>query len=126
MKIFENNICKIKIEECIISITYKKGVDVALEDASVISENILKNLSSDKTYAVLNDVRLMKNMTREARDYLGERGSAKFNAIVLNSSVQRILAKMYFNFSNPVITSKVFSKTEVAEKWLTEQLKNLK
>lgn len=124
MNKFENKKAQIEISNNIFKITYKNNVVVELPDVKEISEFILSNISDDNIYGVINDVRLLKNMTRQARDFLAKRSSAKFNAIVLDSSVQNILAKMYFNFSKPVSKTKVFSDLDTAEKWIIEELKN--
>lgn len=122
MKKIENKNALIEIKDSIIRITYKKSVVIEMPDAEEISEFILANIVSGKNYGLINDIRLMKNMSSEARNFLAKRSTVKFNAIVLNSSAQSILAKMYLNFSKPLSKTKVFSDLTKAESWIFEEL----
>ncbi|MBN2663320.1 MAG: hypothetical protein JXR68_06695 [Bacteroidales bacterium] len=122
MKKIENKNALIEIKDSIIRITYKKRVVIEMPDAEEISEFILANIVSGKNYGLINDIRLMKNMSSEARNFLAKRSTVKFNAIVLNSSAQSILAKMYLNFSKPLSKTKVFSDLTKAESWIFEEL----
>lgn len=74
---------------------------------------------------MLNDIRLVKNISRDARDFLAKRKSADFTAIVLGSSVHNILAKMYFNFSKPLTKTTVFSDVDKAKEWLLKEIEKI-
>ena len=116
------------IDDDLIFSRYKKDSIVELEDAQELAETVYNNVVEDKIYGQIVDVRQMKSMSREARDYFAslKKGYVEYSALLISGLFQRNLAKMYFMFSKPKIETKVFEKEDDAIVWVREKLKNHK
>ena len=77
--------------------------------------------------ANLVDARKMLFIDSEARKYLAsqERNNLAAVAIVINSSIQRTLANLYFRFTVQATPTRLFTDIAEAETWLVNELKEV-
>jgi len=94
-------------------------VDLTLAKASVAYR--VKHYH-DKDYPLFIDIKVVKHITKEARDYLASKegcNKAASCAIIINSNVTRVLANYFIMINKPLVPTKVFTDEEGAKQWLT-------
>ena len=98
---------------------FKPNTTLDLAAAQKIIEDAVI-LAGDKTYPVLTDIRDMPPHSKEVRDYFANEGSdsACANAILVSSSISRILANFFLNINKPLIPTRIFNDPVKAAKWL--------
>ena len=117
---FEDELCRIWIEKGIVYAVYKtKTIDIN------IAKNMLHqrfNICNGKVYPLLADITQLNSINKEARDYLGDEGVKLLNAnaILIKSSVNRIIGNFYLNITKPKIPTKLFTNKEEALIWLQQ------
>ena len=110
----------ITIENKFVCTTYKKDVKIERKDVGLFLENLHKNTIEDVPYVMITDVSQMSSISREARDFVAEKGGKRIvkSAIVINGNIQKTLANMFSLFSKPKVETKFFTEIEIAKKWL--------
>lgn len=79
----------------------------------------------DKDYPLFIDIKVVKHITKDARDYLASKEGchkAASCAIIINSNVTRVLANYFIAINRPLVPTKVFTNEEAAKQWLTEYI----
>jgi hypothetical protein len=92
-------------------------------DKSIQCVNDRLVLSSGKSYPILLDVRKVKSITKEAREYMSSDIALKDTsaaAVVVDSSVGRVMGNFYFALNKPKLPFRIFNTEEKAIKWLTK------
>ncbi len=121
-EIVETEYVKIFIQDGIIKVFYKPDSVISLSNAQYMVKERLR-ICHDKTYPLYADIRGLKYMSKEARDYIkqgdGVKGVNSFAAL-LNNSVQAILGNYFLKFSPPLFPSKLFTDEEKALQWLAK------
>ena len=116
----------IEIENNFICTTYKEDVTIDKEAVKLFLERLYANTHEDISYVQLTDFSKMGNITREARDFVAEKGGGRVfaSAIVIRGGIQKTLANMFSLFSKPKVETKFFTDKQAAAKWLNDCLKN--
>jgi hypothetical protein len=98
---------------------FKPGTTLDLNAAEKIIHDALA-LAGDKIYPVLTDIRDMPRHNKDVRDYFASdpEGSASANAILVASSISRILANVFLSVNRPSIPTRIFTDPAKAAKWL--------
>ena len=124
--IIETRTVKCWIEQDdIIKVVENQGSEQTLEDAKLNIEAI-QRLAKGKKYPLLIDFRGIKSMNREAREYYsGEEGAKSVIAValVISSSVSKIIANFLTKITRSKTPTRLFTTEEEAIKWLKGFLK---
>lgn len=117
-------IAHITIYDNIILKRYKQDVVIDYDGALEITNFLNDNLEDGKAYGLVSDIRLIKNLTREARDLYSKAGEfIAYNAILYEINLQKSLASMFLMFSKPErFSSMMFTQEDDAIKWLKSKL----
>lgn len=99
-----------------------KTVDLEMAKASVTYR---LQQYHDKDYPLFVNIKTVKHITKEARDYLASKEGchkAASCAILINSNVTRVLANYFIMINKPLVPTKVFTNEEGAKQWLSEYI----
>jgi hypothetical protein len=80
-------------------------------------------LTKDKSYPILADIRNIKNFSREARQRLAQKDAAfgtKAVALLSNSKVQEVLYNFFNTIYKAPAPTKTFTNKEKAIEWLKQ------
>lgn len=112
-----------KFEGSIVIGVYKK-VSIDIELARRIVRDRLE-LFNGKSYPSLADVRELKYVSKEARDYFAKQGTEGITAlaIVTGSYLTVVIANLFLTFSKPKMPTRAFKTKEQALKWLQQFVK---
>ncbi len=97
-------------------------VDLKMAKASVTYRLQQYN---DKDYPLFINIKVVKHITKEARDYLASKEGCHKTAscaILINSNVTRVLANYFIMINKPLVPTKVFTNEEGAKQWLSEYI----
>lgn len=112
-----------KINDKIICLEFKDGVDFELEDAEE-TDKAYYELCEGKPFCSLIDARVYGSISSEARAFFAHDDLVKdiriAEAFVITSLGIRMLAKFYIQFNRPDNPVKIFSNTKDATNWLEE------
>lgn len=84
---------------------------------------IRKRFCNGRKYADFIDMRSIKYVTKEAREYMADpeiSSLVKAGAVLFKSKVQVILGNYYLKFNNPTVPTRFFYTKEVALAWLNK------
>lgn len=119
---FENEYETIWLENGIIHIVFKPDLFINLEIAKTFVQAGLKTINK-KTRPVFADIRGMKRIDDDARDYWATQEACNFisgMAIFSGNRIQTLFANFYINFSKPLTPTKLFTDKTKALKWLEQ------
>lgn len=87
---------------------------------SCVEDRIL--FSKGISYPVLIDMRNLRSVTKEAREYMAGKGAELITAgaLLINSSLTRILGNIFLQINKPPRPSRLFSDKEEAKAWLKQ------
>lgn len=93
--------------------------DIREEDAIEMCK-MGASISKNVIHANLVDISEMTFMDKQARAVFAgqEKSTVKGVAIVSQSLIQKSIINLYFNFSKPIIPTKVFNTVDDAKRWL--------
>ncbi len=117
--LIKNEYAKFWIENDILFYVYKNGVEITLEVAiQIVKDRIL--FQQGKSYVMLCDIRGIKKVDKNARDYLATEGSVLLKAVALlsNTPLSEIISDFYVKTSPPSIVTKEFNDYEEALSYL--------
>lgn len=116
---FENNYIKAWYDNNIVAAEFK--IDkLDLEAAKQTVELRLKMVQGVK-HLVLIDAQNVKTITKDARDYFASDEGSKFiiaSALVLDSTVGKILGNFFLQISKPKVPLRLFTNKADALDWL--------
>ena len=122
----ENQYVQVGLRDEIVYTEYKQNLIINMEVARrYIVEERLK-ISNGITRPFLADIRNLKSVDNDARDYLASDEACQFIsaiAIVTGNRIQQLFANFYLIFSQPTIPTKLFTNKEKGLQWL-RQYKN--
>lgn len=120
---YKNDYATYKLEDDILVIIYHSGVYIDLKAAVQVVKDRLLIQQGDR-FAVLCDIRGIKEINKSARNYLALEGSVliKAVAIIVEPPVSEILSTFYLRTNKPPIPNDSFHSFEEAKIFL----KNLK
>lgn len=118
----DNQDIKIELENGIIIATYKNSF-IDLEIAKKMIHTRLK-ASAGKNYPVLVKIKSVRDCTKEARDFLAEKGCEGViaGAILADSIFENMIANLFIYLNKPLIPTKVFKDKTKAKQWLEQFL----
>lgn len=121
----DNDFLKIESENNILIGIFKSAfVDITI--AHKIT-NCRLEIQNGKLYPILSNIRLVKNSTKEARDFLASEAGCEgvlAAAVLTDSPVGNMIGNFFINVSKPLRPTKMFTKEAEAKKWLTQYVKN--
>jgi len=112
----------LELEDDLLIGYYKKDKKIDLAAAKQIVRDRLA-LAGDQPVLALAINLGVKNMTKDARDYLAsEEGVKKViaGAIIVGSPVGSFIGNWYLSISKPLVPSRIFTRKEAAIKWLQQ------
>ena len=112
----------LELEDDLLTGYYKKDKKIDLAAAKQIVRDRLE-LAGDHSVLALAINLGVKNMTKEARDYLASEEGVKnliAGAIITGSPVGSFIGNWYLSISKPLVPSRIFTKKEAAIKWLQQ------
>ncbi len=117
----ENIYATYKIDNGILNIRYHIGTSINLAAAVKIVQDRL-TLQKGQSFPALCDMRGVREVNKEARDYLAMEGSVLLKAVafVVEPPVSDAISKFYLFANKPPIPTEAFYKTENAKKFLTD------
>ncbi len=119
---YEDEFLSIKIINGIINCYTKKEMVITYEFAQFALENRIK-ISGNKFYPLLNDVRNVKYMTKDAMNLLNsDKGTSYLTAgaFIINSKVHEIIGNFFIKFKNHKVPARVFTDKSKAIQWLEQ------
>ncbi|MDX5419622.1 MAG: hypothetical protein LPK09_10435 [Hymenobacteraceae bacterium] len=119
----ETDLVKMFLQDGILHFYYKEIENMDLEMAKTFVRERLE-FTEHKAYPCLVDVILLKNSTKEARDYFANEGNEGIlaNALLVNSSAFKMMANFYVMVNKPQNPTRLFTDKKSALEWL-EQFK---
>lgn len=113
-----------QVDEKIIRLNFKDGVEIELKDAIEINKTFY-TICKGKPFLSLIDARVYGSITADARDFFAKDVLVKdiriAEAFVLNNLAIRLFARFYIKFSRPSNPIKIFSELDQAKAWLYSQ-----
>ncbi len=90
-----------------------------------IAERIVKDRVAFKegvSYPSLFDVRAVKSISKEARDYMANEGNdlVEASALLINSAVLRMMGNFYISVNKPQKPTQLFNAENKAIDWLNQ------
>lgn len=114
------------IEDSIFNVLYKNG-EITIEVAQEVVEARL-SICEDKVYPMLSDIRKIRDVDRDARQFLAsELGVKNLSAcsLVVNTYFQKVISNLFILTYDINVPTKVFTDKDKAVCWL-EQFKRFK
>jgi len=111
----------LELEDDLLIGYYKKDKKIDLAAAKQIVEDRLEFTGGHPVLILAINLGV-RNMTKEARDYLATEGvkSVIAGAIITGSPVGSFIGNWYLSISKPLIPSRIFTRKEAAIKWLLQ------
>ena len=120
-EVITTNIAKLWMgEDNIIRVFYTQNANITLENLQE-AVAIYRELNDGKPCPVLTDIRHIKSITREAREYGAKPEISKMytaNATIVGSLVSRTIINFFLKFNKPLIPTKLFTDENEALAWL--------
>lgn len=115
----ENEYARFWIDRDILFFVYKTNIIVTLEAAKKIVADRIE-FQKEKSYPIFCDIRGIKDVHKNARDYLAREGSILTRAvsILVDPPISRAILDFYLKMSKPPIPTKVFTDKHKALRFL--------
>lgn len=120
MKI-ENEYAEFHIKDGILYYRYKPADNIDLEAAKIIVRDRLQ-VQNGRSYPALCYLEAVKNIEKDARDYLAVEGSQLLKAvsIIVASTAKIIMTNFYLSVNKPLVPTKMFSNEKDAKEYLKQ------
>ncbi len=115
----ENEFAELWIEDGIVFFTYKPDKNIDLSAAKkIVSDRV--SMQKNNTMPVFCDLRGLKEMNKEARDYMAKDGSnlVKTVAVLIGSPVTKIMLNFYMSINQPITPTRMFTDKDKALEYL--------
>jgi hypothetical protein len=121
MKVLENEFIKFWFEDGILCSAYKEPVDIDLEKAKE-TISLRHEISNNQKQFWCYDVAFLKSFSKDSRDYADKHGQEFLYACatIVNSHITKFMFNTFLKLKGSKIPMKVFTKRDVAMKWLLE------
>ena len=106
-------------DDCIVRTVVKPGIDIGISEARKNSE-IVNSLIVEGKSPLIVDNRKIKSITKDARDRFSIKDretNVSAIAIIIGSSLSRMIANFYLGINKPKIPVKLFNSEEKAVQW---------
>ncbi|WP_439882015.1 DUF7793 family protein [Pontibacter sp. MBLB2868] len=112
---------KMFVKDGILHFYYKEIENMDLDMAKACVKD-RKEFTNNKSYPCLVDVVMLKNSTKEARDYFADEGNEgiKANAILVSSSAVKMMTNFYIMVNKPKNPTRMFTDKDSALEWLAQ------
>lgn len=118
--LLDNEKVLISLEAGILSVTGKEHmVDINVVQ-SIVDYRL--SVSEGKEYPLLINVIPVKNITKEARDFLASKKGCEgviAAGILIDSVIGSMIGNFFISVNRPLVPTKIFTGEEEAKKWLT-------
>jgi hypothetical protein len=117
----ETRTSKLRVDsEGIVRVTVKQNAEITLTDAK---ENVeaSRRICGGRKVQVLVDMRPLRSMSREARQYMAGESTAevaKAQALLVDSGFSRIIGNFMLGLNKPPYPTKMFTSEKSALDWL--------
>ncbi len=122
-QVIENDSLSCWIEDNILyQVFLKSNIDLEMAKQAIEAKFAVCN---GKDYPAFVDVRVIKNATREAREYFsGEKGAKYISvaAILAPTLISKLIGNFFITFNRPPVKIKLFTDKEEALNWLHENM----
>ena len=110
-------------EDSVLCAAYANNIHVNLDIAKHIVEHRI-NYSKFTSHLCFVDMRGIRSVTKEARQYLSVEGSAYViaGALLIDSVLNRTIGNIFLTVNKPAVPVRLFTSKEEAFKWLKLQL----
>ncbi len=101
----------------------KLNSEVTVDDARENSK-VVNGFYIDEKFPLLIDARGIKSITREARSFFTTNGrdtNTMAFAILIDSSVSRVIGNFFLGINKPAVPTKLFLNENTAVQWLLNQ-----
>lgn len=101
----------------------KQGAEIVLDDAKENSR-VVNSLEGSATFSLIVDTRMIKSITKEARDYFSLRGRESrvyAFAILIDSPLSRIIGNFFMGLNKPRVPVKLFTSEQKAIAWCKQK-----
>lgn len=115
-----------KGEDGIVRTQVKLKIDIGITEAKENSELVNRLIGKNKAPLIV-DNREIKSISKEARDHFSisnRESSVSAIAIIIDSSLSRMVANFYLGINKPKVPVKLFNQEELAVKWCKEIVNN--
>ncbi|MEQ9307419.1 MAG: hypothetical protein RJQ14_26130 [Marinoscillum sp.] len=115
----ENDYAIFRVVEGIMHFTYKDGTVLDLNASRQVVGDRLK-VQGDLSYPVVCDIRGLKGIDKEARDYLAKEGSEQVQAValIIDSPARKLMSNFYLAVNKPLVPTKLFTSEDEAVAFL--------
>jgi hypothetical protein len=99
---------------------FEEDAEIELADAKEIVQNIASR-HPDGKYPLLIDVRRIRSISSDARDYFVGASAQKYRiaeALIVETTASWLFAGFYIRFHKPDNPAKLFENQEIAIQWL--------
>ena len=119
LKKIENDFAKFSVEDGVIHFVYKQGEELDLQGAIQVVADRLK-AQGNTSFPIICDIRGLKSVNKEARDYLAKEGSSKVSAValVVGSPARKVMSNFYLAVNKPDVPTRLFISEEDALTYL--------
>lgn len=116
---FESPYISMWMEENIMCCKYADDLHVSLEVAKSCVEGRIF-FSKGKSSVLLIDMRGIKSITRDARDYMASVGAILViaGALITGSQLNRTIGNIFLTIDKPPVPTKLFTNEQKARQWL--------
>ena len=90
---------------------------------NIDAQERIRNALGKEMTRVLIDMREMKSITREAREYYASQRTCSIQratALLVKSKVTKVMANFFMGLNKPITPTRMFIEPEEAIQWLTE------
>jgi hypothetical protein len=119
----ETTYIKIWKEGGILYSVFAEGLHIDIEIARKCVEARI-TFSRGISYPVFIDMKGIRSVTKEARDYLADEGSRliKGGALLVDSALTKMLGNIFLQINKPQVPLKLFTDKDEAREWLQQYL----
>ncbi len=99
----------------------KQTLETAIENIDA-QERVRDALGKEMTRALI-DMREMKSISREARDYYASERTCSIQratALLVESRVSKVMANFFMGLNKPITPARMFTEPEAAVQWLRD------
>ena len=104
----------------------KDGVDIDIKEAKINSE-IVKSYDQGKKFPLIVDMRKIKSMDREAREFLSIKDRPSpvcCITLIISSPVSRVIGNFFIGLNKSRVPNKLFTNYEKALVWAQKEKKD--
>ena len=113
-------------EDGVVFVKVKAGAELSL-DAAEENHVATARLVGDRDFVIVVDTRLAQGISREAREYYANpevRQHTIAQALIIESSVSRVLGNFFIGLNKPPFPTQLFTSEEEAIAWLQSMRKS--